>query len=145
MWRSAFRRGLVRSPQRYHLCNLTRCCSASLYYGCTAMTGVEAVSNGVQAFKEPVVDSARRTLTLIVGISILLLLGIAYLVSAYHITATDPGAPGYQSILSLVTKAIVGRGVFYYVTIWSILLSRGKLMIPATVHKLFLSCLFKAP
>jgi amino acid transporter len=90
--------------------------------GCTAMTGVEAVSNGVQAFKEPVVDSARRTLTLIVAILILLLLGIAYLVSAYQITATDPGSPGYQSILSLLTEAIVGRGVFYYVTIASILL-----------------------
>jgi amino acid transporter len=90
--------------------------------GCTAMTGVEAVSNGVQAFKEPVVDSARRTLTLIVAILILLLLGIAYLVSAYQITATDPGSPGYQSILSLLTEAIVGRGVFYYVTIAAILL-----------------------
>jgi len=90
--------------------------------GCTAMPGVEAVSNGVQAFKEPVVDSARRTLTLIVAILILLLLGIAYLVSAYQITATDPGSPGYQSILSLLTEAIVGRGVFYYVTIASILL-----------------------
>ena len=90
--------------------------------GCTAMTGVEAVSNGVQAFKEPVVDSARRTLTLIVAILILLLLGIAYLVSAYKITATDPGSPGYQSILSLLTEAIVGRGIFYYVTIGAILL-----------------------
>jgi amino acid transporter len=80
------------------------------------------VSNGVQAFKEPVVDSARRTLTLIVAILILLLLGIAYLVSAYHITATDPGSPGYQSILSMLTEAIVGRGVFYYVTIAAILL-----------------------
>jgi amino acid transporter len=90
--------------------------------GCTAMTGVEAVSNGVQAFKEPVVDSARRTLTLIVAILILLLLGIAYLVSAYRITATDPGSPGYQSILSMLTEAIVGRGIFYYVTIAAILL-----------------------
>jgi amino acid transporter len=90
--------------------------------GCTAMTGVEAVSNGVQAFKEPVVNSARRTLTLIVVILILLLLGIAYLVAAYHIAATDPGAPGYQSILSMVTEAVVGRGVFYYVTIAAILL-----------------------
>jgi amino acid transporter len=90
--------------------------------GCTAMTGVEAVSNGVQAFKEPVVDSARRTLTLIVAILILFLLGIAYLVSAYHITATDPGAPGYQSILSMLTEAIVGRGIFYYITIAAILL-----------------------
>ena len=90
--------------------------------GCTAMTGVEAVSNGVQAFKEPVVDSARRTLTIIVAILILLLLGIAYLVSAYQIRATDPGSPGYQSILSLLTEAIVGRGIFYYVTIAAILL-----------------------
>jgi amino acid transporter len=90
--------------------------------GCTAMTGVEAVSNGVQAFKEPVVDSARRTLTIIVAILILLLLGIAYLVSAYQIRATDPGLPGYQSILSLLTEAIVGRGIFYYVTIAAILL-----------------------
>jgi amino acid transporter len=90
--------------------------------GCTAMTGVEAVSNGVQAFKEPVVDSARRTLTMIVAILILLLLGIAYLVAAYQITATDPGSSGYQSILSMLTEAIVGRGIFYYITIAAILL-----------------------
>src|SRR5580692_1392085 len=90
--------------------------------GCTAMTGVEAVSNGVQAFREPAVASARKTLTLIVAILILLLLGIAYLVSAYRITATDPGSPGYQSILSMLAKAIVGRGIFYYVTIAAILL-----------------------
>jgi amino acid transporter len=90
--------------------------------GCTAMTGVEAVSNGVQAFKEPVVDSARRTLTMIVAILILLLLGIAYLVAAYQITATDPGSSGYESILSMLTEAIVGRGIFYYITIAAILL-----------------------
>ena len=35
--------------------------------GCTAMTGVEAVSNGVQSFKEPVVGSARLTLAIIVA------------------------------------------------------------------------------
>ena len=90
--------------------------------GSTAMTGVEAVSNGVQAFKEPVVKSARLTLTFIVAILIVLLLGIAYLVSAYQIVATQPGSPNYQSILSLVTAAVVGRGVFYYVTMAAILL-----------------------
>lgn len=90
--------------------------------GCTAMTGVEAVSNGVQAFKEPAVKSARQTLTFIVAILIILLLGIAYLVSAYHITATEPGSPNYQSILSLVTAAVAGRGLFYYVTMTAVLL-----------------------
>src|SRR6202012_1032802 len=35
--------------------------------------------------------------------------------------ATDPGQPGYQSILSMLTAAVFGKGVFYYVTIASIL------------------------
>jgi amino acid transporter len=90
--------------------------------GCTAMTGVEAVSNGVPVFKEPVVKSARLTLTFIVAILIILLIGIACLVSAYHITATEPGSPNYQSILSLVTGAVAGRGVFYYLTMVAVLL-----------------------
>jgi amino acid transporter len=90
--------------------------------GCTAMTGVEAVSNGVPVFKEPVVKSARLTLTFIVAILIVLLLGIAYLVAAYQITATEPGSPNYQSILSLVTAAVTGRGIFYYVTMIAVLL-----------------------
>jgi amino acid transporter len=90
--------------------------------GCTAMTGVEAVSNGVPVFKEPVVKSARLTLTFIVAILITLLLGIAYLVAAYQISATEPGSPNYQSILSLVTAAVAGRGVFYYITMVAVLL-----------------------
>ena len=90
--------------------------------GCTAMTGVEAVSNGVKAFREPVVKTAQRTLTAIVAILIALLAGIAYLVRAYHIGATPPGEPGYQSLLSQLTAAVAGKGVFYYVTIGSILL-----------------------
>jgi amino acid transporter len=90
--------------------------------GCTAMTGVEAVSNGVQAFKEPVVGSARRTLTIVVAILILILLGVAYLVSAYGITATEPGTPNYQSVLSLISAAVVGRGPFYFMTLAAILL-----------------------
>ena len=89
--------------------------------GCTAMTGVEAVSNGVQAFREPVVRSARITLTVIIGILIVLLAGISFLSRAYHIGATDPGHSGYQSVLSQLTAAVAGRGVIYGVTIGSIL------------------------
>jgi amino acid transporter len=90
--------------------------------GCTALTGVEAVSNGIQVFREPVVAVARRTLTIIVAILILLLLGVAYLAPAYQIGATEPGKSGYESILSQVTGAVFGRGIFYYVTIASVLL-----------------------
>ena len=89
--------------------------------GCTAMTGVEAVSNGVKAFREPVVSTARRTLTVIIVLLMMLLAGIAYLVHAYGIEATDPGQPGYQSVLSLLLAAVSGRGGFYYVSMASIL------------------------
>jgi amino acid transporter len=90
--------------------------------GCTALTGVEAVSNGVRAFREPAVKNAQRTLTVIIFILAVLLAGISYLVKAYGITATDPGQPGYQSILSMLTAAVFGKGFFYYLTMGSILL-----------------------
>src|SRR5205085_9348083 len=57
--------------------------------GCTAMTGVEAVSNGVTAFKEPPVRHARLTLTVIVAVLAMLLGGIAYLARAYHVGAMN--------------------------------------------------------
>jgi amino acid transporter len=90
--------------------------------GCTAMTGVEAVSNGVTAFREPTVRTAQRTLTVIIGLLIIMLAGIALLVRAYHIVSTEPGQAGYQSVLSMLIAAVAGRGVFYYVAIASVLL-----------------------
>jgi hypothetical protein len=89
--------------------------------GCTAMTGVEAVSNGVSAFREPSVVYARRTLTAIIAILALLLAGIAYLCHAYGVGATPPGKEGYDSVLSQLVAAVVGKGVFYYITIGAVL------------------------
>ena len=65
--------------------------------GCTAMTGVEAVSNGVRAFREPRVKNAQRTLTVMIGMLIVLLAGIAYLVRAYGISATDLQRPDIRA------------------------------------------------
>ena len=90
--------------------------------GCTAMTGVEAVSNGVMAFRDPTRKNAKTTLTIIIALLAILLLGIAWLCRAYGIAATDPGGAGYESILSMLTRAAMGRGWFYYVTIASVLL-----------------------
>lgn len=89
--------------------------------GCTAMTGVEAVSNGVSAFAKPAVRGAQRTLTAIVAILGVLLAGIAHLCRAYSIGATDPDKDGYQSVISQLVGAVVGRGIFYYITIASVL------------------------
>jgi amino acid transporter len=89
--------------------------------GCTAMTGVEAVSNGVMAFKEPTYKYARVTLTIIIAVLMVMLLGIAYLVRAYDVAATVPGAAGYQSVLSQLLAAVGGKGAFYWTSIVSIL------------------------
>ena len=89
--------------------------------GCTAMTGVEAVSNGVTIFADPVVKNAQRTLTVIVVILLALLAGIATLCRAYGIAAMDEAKPDYQSVISLLLGAIVGKGILYYVTLGSVL------------------------
>jgi hypothetical protein len=85
------------------------------------MTGVEAVSNGVMAFKEPASVTARLTLTVVIGILTVMLAGIAFLCRAYGVAATPPGQSGYQSVLSQLLVAITGKGIFYGVTIGSIL------------------------
>ncbi len=91
--------------------------------GCAAMTGVEAVSNGVMAFGEPRAKKAQITLTVIIAILIVLLYGTAWLATHYHIMAMDPDRPGYQSLLSLLVAAVFGRGWFYFVTMGSVFLA----------------------
>jgi amino acid transporter len=90
--------------------------------GCTAMTGVEAVSNGVMAFRDDTRKNAKITLTIIIVLLGILLAGIALLCRGYGIAATNPDGPGYESVLSMLTRAVMGHGWFYYVTIGSVLL-----------------------
>lgn len=89
--------------------------------GCTALTGVEAVSNAVPVFRRPKVAMAKRTLAIIVGVLAFLLIGVAVISRSYDITATPPGKPGYQSVLSMVVSAVMGRGAFYFVSMAAIL------------------------
>jgi amino acid transporter len=89
--------------------------------GCTAMTGVEAVSNGITGFREPAVKNARRTLTVICAVLGCLLAGVAYLSHAYRIGAMHQTEPTYQSVLSQLVGAVMGRGWFYYVAMGALL------------------------
>jgi amino acid transporter len=89
--------------------------------GCAAMTGVEAVSNGVTAFKEPRSGNANRTLTVIIALLIVLLAGLSYVALSYGVTAMDPDRAKYQSVLSIEVAAVFGRGWFYFVTMGSVL------------------------
>ncbi|MGZ6226425.1 MAG: APC family permease, partial [Syntrophales bacterium] len=89
--------------------------------GCTALTGIEAVSNAVPIFQKPAVILARRTLSIIMILLAVLLAGIAFLSHSYGISAMPQGQAGYQSILSQIVGTVAGRGIFYYVSMSAIL------------------------
>jgi amino acid transporter len=82
---------------------------------------VEAVSNGVTAFKEPRSKNANYTLTVIIGMLIVLLFGLSYVARAYGVTAMDPDATNYQSVLSIEVAAVFGRAWFYFLTMGAVL------------------------
>jgi len=89
--------------------------------GCTAMTGVEAVSNGMSGFREPPVRHGRRTLAAICAILGALLAGISFLCIRYGIGAMDQAQAGYRSVLAQLAGATVGQGPLYYIAMGSLL------------------------
>ena len=78
--------------------------------GCSALTGVEAIANGVPLFKEPRQVRAKRTELLLGTILGVMLLGLAVLADRWHI-----GPRSGQTVLSQIIGTAVGRGWAYYV------------------------------
>jgi len=82
--------------------------------GCTALTGVEAISNGVQAFKEPAAKNAQITMIWMALLLGTLFSGLSFL--AVHAGAIPPNAQGYEeTVVSQTGRAIFGTGLFYNV------------------------------
>ncbi|HKY22981.1 MAG TPA: APC family permease [Vicinamibacterales bacterium] len=78
--------------------------------GCTAMTGVEAVSNGVPAFKPPEAKNAASTMLMMAALSITMFLGITLLAHSYQVTPSDQ-----ETVVSQIARGVFGgRGVAYY-------------------------------
>jgi amino acid transporter len=83
--------------------------------GCTAMTGVEAVSNGVPAFKPPEEKNAATTLLVMAGLCVTLFMGVTLLAGAYHVVPLVESSRGYETIVSQLARGVFGgRGVPYY-------------------------------
>jgi amino acid transporter len=78
--------------------------------GCSALTGVEAIANGVPLFKQPRVRRAKRTEMLLGVILGTMLLGLAILARRWHI-----GPRSNQTVLSQIMGMAVGRHWAYYV------------------------------
>jgi amino acid transporter len=78
--------------------------------GCTAMTGVEAVSNGVPAFRPPESRNAAATLVAMAGLAITMFLGITLLAHAYGIIPSET-----ETVVSQLARATLGgRSALYY-------------------------------
>ena len=79
--------------------------------GCTAMTGVEAVSDGVPAFKAPAAQTATRTLGLMAVLAITMFTGISYLAHAYQVVPSET-----ETVVSQIARGVFGgRNLLYYV------------------------------
>jgi amino acid transporter len=96
---------LIEAKESINLFFILRAFSA----GCTALTGVEAISDGVLAFKPPEWKNARLTLLYMGVILGFMFLGLTYLTNAYHI-APEEG----QTVVSLLGRQILGNGPIYY-------------------------------
>ncbi|MHB1340648.1 MAG: APC family permease [Coriobacteriia bacterium] len=77
--------------------------------GCTAMTGVEAIANGVQAFRQPESHNARTTLAWMAGILLVLFLGITAL-AQYSGVQPSHG----ETVISQLARGVFGTGVVYF-------------------------------
>jgi amino acid transporter len=78
--------------------------------GCTAMTGVEAVSNGVPAFRPPEARNAASTLVAMAALSVTMFIGITLLAHAYQIVPNE-----HETVVSQLARGVFGgRGLPYY-------------------------------
>ena len=77
--------------------------------GCTALTGIEAISDGVPAFKPPEAKNAAITLLIMAVCAVVMFMGVTLLADAYHVV------PREETVISQLNRAILGgRGPFYY-------------------------------
>ncbi|MBP2032982.1 amino acid transporter [Clostridium algifaecis] len=77
--------------------------------GCTALTGIEAVSNGVPSFKEPSQKNAKRVLELLSLTILLMFGGISYLSTIYHSVPNDQ-----ITVLAQIANEVFGGNVMFY-------------------------------
>ncbi len=83
--------------------------------GSTALTGVEAIANGVQAFREPKAHNAATTLGVMGAISITMFLGISTLALLFDVRISEATIDQYGTVISQIGRAVFGGGAGFYV------------------------------
>jgi amino acid transporter len=83
--------------------------------GSTALTGVEAVANGVQAFREPKAHNAATTLGIMGAISISMFLGISTLARWFDVRISEDTIDQYGTVISQIGRAAFNGGAGFYI------------------------------
>lgn len=82
---------------------------------CTAMTGVEAISNGIQAFRPPESRNASKTLVSMATLLMVMVIGVSWCAQTYHVIPMHPEDPGYKTVLAKIAIAVFGgKNWFFY-------------------------------
>ena len=82
--------------------------------GCAALTGIEAISNGVPAFKQPEVPNAQMTMVWMAGILAVLFLGITFLTDQFGFVPSHAIEGDEETIVSKLGRTVLGENVLYY-------------------------------
>lgn len=82
--------------------------------GCAALTGIEAIANGVPAFKAPSPRNASQTLIILACILVFIFMGITWLAVHLGVTPMHTGEPGYRTVIAQVAVAVFGDGVLFF-------------------------------
>ncbi|GAA2022216.1 APC family permease [Catenulispora yoronensis] len=125
-----FGHGLHAESEHYQIVNTTHYNGVLLIFlllrafasGCTALTGVEAISNGVPAFKPPKSKNAATTLALLGGMAVAMFAGVTALALAGHVHAADaanlsglPAGQAPRTVIAQVSRSVFGgSSPFFY-------------------------------
>ncbi|MDR3179306.1 MAG: APC family permease [Holosporaceae bacterium] len=78
-------------------------------YGCSVLTGIEAIAGGVSSFHKPQYKNARVTLVVMFCILVFLFLGLTFVADKFHLVFLEN-----ESVISQMSHQLFGRGFFYY-------------------------------
>ncbi|MBU3099929.1 MULTISPECIES: APC family permease [Clostridium] len=78
--------------------------------GCSGLTGVEAVSNGIPNFQEPSQKNAKTVLVLLGGLVFFIFVGLSFLATIYHAVPVN-----HMTVLAQITQQVFGKNIFFYV------------------------------
>lgn len=82
--------------------------------GCTAMTGVEAIADGVQSFRPPEGKNAKTAITIMAALLSTMFIGISWCAAHYGIVPMRIEDEGYRSVLAQISAAVFGEGFLFY-------------------------------